>query len=656
VSRWRELVACILLLVSVLASSLALAGGYSSTNLIDPYANISSSYSLYLNQFNYLIGNLTPSYSYSMRQFNYSSVSVAPSYSYLEKTFDVISNASMYPSTQALMELSCRVVDLVNGSPVLYPELSNSTWPVPDLNYSLPILFAMWRNCSNCVVRIGIGEPYASWIASNGTVQLFLDGTNVTSVANVTLVGSRLLIYLPMNSTCILSDPLTCYHYLYIYYGVTNASNVERLGLPVLINATLAFSGTPFKAAVPVVIPNICQLANCSDLYVVNASGYPVKFWIMNVSSTSVYLVLWLNITAPTEVVYVNSSVPNPYASYNTTSFLTMVDTFEEGLKDWYTYGSGVLSVDNTTAFQGRYSLLKSQYPDPNGGYKAILQGSSVTGCVALYAWINRTVFSGSNQDRLGFVDGVGNGYGIAVDLSTTRIAIDIRKSWSATQVAIKTVSALSQFVGRWYLAKLEVCYYPSYDIYAEVFNANNTELVAATFYHDSSATANYAADVYVLGGYPYHVDAMMVIQQPPQALNVTWSQYGVDPDLVDPCNVYVYVPPPPPTTTTVPTITVPSVNVSVPTVAVPSARMFTPVPPGLATAGAMLTFALFAAVFIAFARYFPWYVALAVASTILVVMSLIMFQSAEYRSATLTVGLIGIVIGVAMLWRRGGS
>jgi len=445
--------------------------------------------------------------------------------------------------------------------------LSNTSWRFPQLPHALVIWVYNPINCSNCMVRVIIGDPAASYVAGNGSYRLLID--NVVDVTNESIVayaGGKLVIAAPMNFSS--TDAL---HYIVLYYG----SN-ESVGRSVLIDRLpiIVSTGTRSNAsiAVPIEVPNMCTTPSCSDLGFVE-NGTPLRFWLVRVNSSSAIAVVWLNISlgsAVIDAVY-NSSL----GSYNTTSFIPFLDTFETW-SGWTQHGYGVVSQSSATAFQGRYSLLKNSYADPNGGYKALPFNVTSGECAVLYAWINRTTFSSANFDRIGLIDASGNGYGISVGLQNNEVGIDKRSSYTGTTIASVT-APLSSLIGKWYLARVAICLGNTTLLYASVANTGNTQILGYVNATDSSRATTVLQRVYVFGGYPYYVDAMMVFLEPPVAVNATARVPGEPPKSFGVAEVANYVPPVTPTVTATQTVTTTSVSTTVSTSVVTSTRYTSP-------------------------------------------------------------------------------
>ena len=104
---------------------------------------------------------------------------------------------------------------------------------------------------------------------------------------------------------------------------------------------------------------------------------------------------------------YGYSSATNPPVDEN--NVYLFFDGFETW-SGWTQYGTGAISQASAQSYQGTYSLYKAGSGDPNGGYKDM--SITVDYPMIMEAWIRRTDLSGANADRIGVVDGSGNGYG----------------------------------------------------------------------------------------------------------------------------------------------------------------------------------------------------------------------------------------------------
>ena len=94
-------------------------------------------------------------------------------------------------------------------------------------------------------------------------------------------------------------------------------------------------------------------------------------------------------------------------ASDGESTFL-FFDDFEKW-EGWKNYRNGVVSQSNDTSLSGVYSLKKSNYNDPNGGYK--LLPYYIGRDIVLEGWIYRpSSWSGGSIDRIGIEDENFNG------------------------------------------------------------------------------------------------------------------------------------------------------------------------------------------------------------------------------------------------------
>jgi len=244
---------------------------------------------------------------------------------------------------------------------------------------------------------------------------------------------------------------------------------------------------------------------DCSDLRFTDTSGKLLSYWIERCDTTGKDIVVWVKvpyIPASSETnIYMYYGVAGVLSQSNGPDTFVFFDNFENW-SGWIQYGLGVISQSSEYAYDGKYSLKKDKYGDPNGGYKAIPVVLNFP--FVLEAHVDRTYLSGANYDRIGVVDTSGNGYGIVVGHTTTPIVgIDIRSSYTGTVAVSSAIS--SDPVNVWYFVRF---IWDNGDMNAIVFDSAGNLLGYVTTTNTTYTTFN---DVYVFGGYTYFVDQIRI-------------------------------------------------------------------------------------------------------------------------------------------------
>jgi len=256
-----------------------------------------------------------------------------------------------------------------------------------------------------------------------------------------------------------------------------------------------------------------------SDIFFVTASGDPLYYWIENFNPSAKEATIWVkvpNIPANGKVniyMYYGYSQylsTNPYADHaDPHKVFIFFDNFESW-QGWTTYLNGVVEQSSSCVYDGNYSLEKdgssSANCDPSGGYKALPK--TITDGWILEAWMYRySLPVNCPWDRIGVINSLGNGYGIAVDtgIGGTSVAVGIDKRTDYSGTVSSTVYATTPFYDQWYFVKF---YKIGSTLNASVYFANKT-LIFTTQEIDTTYTS--FDEVYVFGGVVYFVDDLRI-------------------------------------------------------------------------------------------------------------------------------------------------
>ena len=232
-----------------------------------------------------------------------------------------------------------------------------------------------------------------------------------------------------------------------------------------------------------------------------------LSYWIETWDSVNQYAKIWVKVPS----IPLNDSTFNilmwyGYSLGTIASASSGTDTFDffddfETWSGWINYKYGVVSQSSDYAYNGTYSLKKSSYGDPSGGFKSL--PFSINYPFILEAFINRTYLSGANADRIGIIDTSGNGYGFGIGQGYD-FYIDKRTSYTATYLGriFPNVSITNQ----WYLAQLV---WNNGNLYAAALTPDGKTIYTSTSATDTSYTSFDA--VYVFGGYTYYVDVIKI-------------------------------------------------------------------------------------------------------------------------------------------------
>ncbi len=231
-----------------------------------------------------------------------------------------------------------------------------------------------------------------------------------------------------------------------------------------------------------------------------------LDFYIQELNTETGDMLLWIKAPyIPSGWSYVcylcydetqQNTLSNPY---NTFDFYDGFEVWE----GWIKHGYGIVEQSSEEVYKGKYSLKKTGYNDPNGGYKYI--GFTLDYPFILECYIYRANFNGGGADRIGIIDSNGNGYGICLGHKTsttpTELGYDERDNYAGNFTKLNTLSEDPYHV--WYHVKFvwdngQIICEVDWDKYRYSSQANNSKY-------------NKFEYVYVFGGHDYFVDEMFI-------------------------------------------------------------------------------------------------------------------------------------------------
>ena len=186
---------------------------------------------------------------------------------------------------------------------------------------------------------------------------------------------------------------------------------------------------------------------------------------------------------------------------YQTPIYYTILQDYFEEWQGWGVLGYGVVSQSNEIAYQSAYSLKKSNYNDPNGGYKNLP--------LTLSKWILECLiyrpsnYTGGAADRIGLENNNGNGYTFCFNHSNSTMWID--KRTKGLPVRIGEVKTVNQILDEWYKVRFTrtTTGFLSFEIYLD------GHLKGKVTCYDFSYKG--FSRVVVRGGHEYYVDNLVV-------------------------------------------------------------------------------------------------------------------------------------------------
>jgi hypothetical protein len=276
-----------------------------------------------------------------------------------------------------------------------------------------------------------------------------------------------------------------------------------------------------------------------SSIHFVDKNGRLLYYWIEifhpGTSSNNyndAYAVIWVNVTeispGGTQIWMIYGK--GDYSSYNNGSkVFPFFDDFETW-SSWTQYKKGVVQqVNDNFEYGGSHAAEKTSYNDPNGAYKSLgeifSRNSPYEGLILEY-WDNRVDYNSNYRDgpldRVGLIDGQGNGYGAILNAINDNIQIDVRTKYRGSRH--KRISNLGLQMNTWYLVQFEILSNGS--ITMRVYD-ENYKLLGSTSYTDSQYFD--FTRVYIFGGRTYHIDDLRVrfySEDEPQTHVDEWYAY----------------------------------------------------------------------------------------------------------------------------------
>jgi len=274
---------------------------------------------------------------------------------------------------------------------------------------------------------------------------------------------------------------------------------------------------------------------NPNSIRFVDSSGRLLNYWIEILDPTDMYAVIWVNVTVPpggTRIwMLYGDSVD--YSSYNDGhKVFPFFDDFEVW-SGWIQYRRGIVQqTSDNFEYGGSYAAEKTGYTDPNGAYKSlgrVFYSNNTYGGLIVEYWDKRiTPYTRGPFDRVGLIDDGGNGYGAVFIVRYDQIRIDVRVAYRGYTKSTETVSAGLNAL-TWYFVRFEIINNAnSIDLVMKLYDYYGN-LVDSTSYTDTTYLYNAFTNVYIFGGYTYHIDALRVryyTPNEPQAVVDEWYRY----------------------------------------------------------------------------------------------------------------------------------
>ena len=179
-----------------------------------------------------------------------------------------------------------------------------------------------------------------------------------------------------------------------------------------------------------------------------------------------------------------------------------------ENFTNWTDHGSGTVTQSSARAHHGTYSAHKNSNNDPNGATEPLPH--SIGRGYVLEFWDNRnSAYSGGAYDRLGFIDGSGNGYGWALNHGGT-LVVDTRNGYNPTTGGSVPTST---YTNTWTRGRLII---PSTGSIQATYSINGSFAASTAF---ASPTYSNFTRVYIFGGWDYYVDDLRVYPYVPNPI-----------------------------------------------------------------------------------------------------------------------------------------
>lgn len=248
-----------------------------------------------------------------------------------------------------------------------------------------------------------------------------------------------------------------------------------------------------------------------SDLRFIDQNGLELKYWFEE-KNESLSATVWVKFESVPHgegtsfMYYGNPSAEDKGDGKATFIFFDDFETFE----GWADYGSGSVEQDDEQYYDGNYSGKKIKNSDPNGAYKDI--GVELGRDVILEFYVYRhSNYKGGSADRIGLIDGDGNGYGWIYNHGTAELGVDKRTGYAGTPSGYVPAKDMKD---KWVFGRLTI---------------KSDGGIAAQRYIDGTIDGdtsvvdqsyNAFTRAYIFGGYHYQVDQIKIRKyaaSPPQ-------------------------------------------------------------------------------------------------------------------------------------------
>ncbi len=207
--------------------------------------------------------------------------------------------------------------------------------------------------------------------------------------------------------------------------------------------------------------------------------------------------------TSSNAITVVNSTPPPPTGDYRYTA-CQWSEIFEDYTFDgWNNYRNGVVSQSTEQQKYGAYSLRKSSYNDPHGGWKSL--GQSVERNYVLEGWFYRpSNSSGGAEDRIAISDSNFNGYGFRI--TGSQVFIERRNAGNPQNISSRV--NWNRPSNQWYRFRFKANSDDTFTLW--IYNENGTQQLMLTSNADTSHSGNFDR-VVVHGGHHYYTDGLSV-------------------------------------------------------------------------------------------------------------------------------------------------
>ncbi|MCF7798375.1 DUF2341 domain-containing protein [Candidatus Woesearchaeota archaeon] len=231
-----------------------------------------------------------------------------------------------------------------------------------------------------------------------------------------------------------------------------------------------------------------------------------ISHWTESYNATAQSATIWVNVPEISDTVQTKINLyygnDNVNSSSNGTNTFIYFEDFDTTPFDWYNSpaGSGVV-LDSTRAYSGTYSGHKIGGNDYRGAIEDV--GTTFGRDVIMEFWVNRNAaFGGGQVDRIGFIEGTGDGYGWAFDHNADDILTDVRTNYGpATLNPTSTPDVMDEWVFGQFVVKASGV--------VEAYRYVDGTLLGSMA--TTSSTHNAFNRVYIFGGYDYWVDDIRI-------------------------------------------------------------------------------------------------------------------------------------------------